>query len=117
MKNEEVLQRVKEERNILHTVKRRKANWIGHTLCRNCLPKHITEGNTEGKVGGIGRHKQLLDDLKEQRGYWKLKEGVLDCMLQRTCFGRGYGPVTRQTAGSMNGSSCTTLVRDISGAP
>jgi hypothetical protein len=26
----EVLQRVKEERNILHAVKRRKANWTGH---------------------------------------------------------------------------------------
>jgi hypothetical protein len=40
--NEEVLQTVK-ERNILHTTKRRKANWIGHILRRNCLLKHITE--------------------------------------------------------------------------
>jgi hypothetical protein len=32
MRNKEVLQRVKEERNILHTIKRRKANWIGHIL-------------------------------------------------------------------------------------
>jgi len=30
VKNEEVLHRVKEERNILHAIKRRKANWIGH---------------------------------------------------------------------------------------
>jgi hypothetical protein len=37
VRNEEVLDRVKEERNIIHTIKRRKANWIGHTLCRNCL--------------------------------------------------------------------------------
>jgi len=35
VKYEEVLQRVKEERNILHTMKRRKANWIGHILHRN----------------------------------------------------------------------------------
>jgi hypothetical protein len=35
--NEEVLDRVKEERNIIHTVKRRKDNWIGHILRRNCL--------------------------------------------------------------------------------
>jgi len=41
VKNEEVLYRVKEEINILHTIKRRKANWIGHILCRNCLLKHI----------------------------------------------------------------------------
>jgi hypothetical protein len=34
----------KEERNILHTVKRKKAKWIGHILHRNCIPKHIMEG-------------------------------------------------------------------------
>jgi len=39
----EVLHRVKEERNILYTVKRRKANWIGHILCRKCLLKHFVE--------------------------------------------------------------------------
>jgi hypothetical protein len=33
--NDEVLLRVKEDRNILHTVKRRKGNWIGHSLRRN----------------------------------------------------------------------------------
>jgi hypothetical protein len=42
--NEAVLHRVKEERIILHTIRRRKANWIGHILCRNCLPRHIIEG-------------------------------------------------------------------------
>jgi hypothetical protein len=40
VKNEEVLHRVKEERNIVHTIKRRKANWIGHILRRNCLLEH-----------------------------------------------------------------------------
>jgi len=39
--------RVKEERNLPHTVKRRKANWIGHTLCRNCLLKQVIEGKIE----------------------------------------------------------------------
>jgi hypothetical protein len=43
-KNEEVLRKVKEKRNMLHTIKRRKANWIGHVLRRNCLVKHIIEG-------------------------------------------------------------------------
>jgi hypothetical protein len=37
VRNEEVLHGVKEERNILHTVKRRKANWIGHILSSNCV--------------------------------------------------------------------------------
>jgi hypothetical protein len=35
VRNKEVLHRVKEERNVLHTIKRRKANWIGHILRRN----------------------------------------------------------------------------------
>jgi hypothetical protein len=48
--NEEVLHRVKEERNILHTIKRRNANWIGHILRRNCLLKHVIEGKIEGRI-------------------------------------------------------------------
>jgi hypothetical protein len=51
---------------ILHTIKRRKANWIGHILCRNCLLKHVTEGKIEEMRRWGRRHKQLLDDLKER---------------------------------------------------
>jgi hypothetical protein len=40
---------------------------------------------------------QLLDDLKETRRYWKLKEEAKDRTLWRTQFGKGYGPVARQT--------------------
>jgi hypothetical protein len=43
------------------------------------------------------RRKQLLDILKETRGYWKLEEEALDRTLWRTRFGRGYGPVVRLT--------------------
>jgi hypothetical protein len=43
------------------------------------------------------RREQLLDDLKENRRYWKLKEEALDRPMWRTRFGRGYGPVVRQT--------------------
>jgi hypothetical protein len=92
---------VKEERNILHTIKRRKANWIGHILRRNCLLKHVIEGTLEGRIEMTGRRgrrcKQLLDDLKEKRRYCKLKEEALDHTQWRTRFGRGYGPVVRQT--------------------
>jgi hypothetical protein len=42
------------------------------------------------------RRKQLLGDLKETRGYWKVKEEELDFTLWRTYFGRGCGPVVRQ---------------------
>jgi hypothetical protein len=79
------LHRVKEERNILQTIKRRKANWIGHILRRNCLLSHVIEGKLEGRIEMTGRrgrrHKQLLDDLKEKRRSWKLKEAALDRTL------------------------------------
>jgi hypothetical protein len=68
--NEEVLHRVKEDRNILHTINRRSDNWIGHILRRNCLLKHITEGKIRGtevrKTQGR-RRKQLLDCLKKKK--------------------------------------------------
>jgi hypothetical protein len=99
-RNEEVLQRDKAERNILHTVKRMKVNWIGHILRRNCLLEHIIEGNVEGRMEVTGRlerrRKQILGDVKEKRGYWKLKEEALYRTVWRTGFGRGYGLVVRQ---------------------
>ena len=81
---EELLHSVKDERNILHNTNRRKANWIGHILHRNCLLKHIIEAKIEGRIEMMERRgrrrKQLLDDLKETRGYWKLKEEALDTL-------------------------------------
>jgi hypothetical protein len=47
---EEVLHRVKEERNIIHTVKRRKGNWIGHMSCRNCFLEYVVLENIKGKI-------------------------------------------------------------------
>jgi hypothetical protein len=55
VKNEEVSHGVDEERNILCTVKGRKANWIGHILHRNCLVKHVIEGKIEGRIDVMGR--------------------------------------------------------------
>ena len=72
MKNEEVLSRVKEERNILHAIKRRKANWIGHILRTNRFLKYIIEGKIEGGIEMTEiqgrRRKQLLEDRKEMTG-------------------------------------------------
>jgi len=45
---------------------------------------------------GRGRRK-LLDDLKERRGYTHLKQEALDRTVCRAGFGRGFGPVVRQT--------------------
>jgi hypothetical protein len=46
----EVLHRVKKERKFVYTMKWKKANWIGHFLCRNCFLKHIIEGKLEGMI-------------------------------------------------------------------
>ena len=48
------------------------------------------------------RRRKLLDDLKERRGYSHLKEESLDHTMSRARFGRGFGPVVRQTAEWMN---------------
>jgi hypothetical protein len=66
VRNEEVLYRVKEERNIVHTITLRKANWIGHILRRNCVLKQVIEGKIEGKSKGGRRRKQFLDDLRKR---------------------------------------------------
>jgi hypothetical protein len=44
------------------------------------------------------RRRKLLDDHKERRGYSDLKEEALDRTMWRARFGRGFGPVVRQTA-------------------
>jgi hypothetical protein len=49
VRNEKLLHRVKEIRNNLHTVKSRKAKWIGHILHRNCLLKQIVEVKIAGR--------------------------------------------------------------------
>ena len=67
----EVLLRVKEQRNILHEISKRKANWIGHIFCRNCLLQRVIEGKIKGWIEVTGRrgrrHRKLLVDLKERR--------------------------------------------------
>jgi hypothetical protein len=98
----EVLLRVKEQRNILHEIHKRKANWISHILRRNCLLQRVTEGKIKGGLEVTGRRgrrrRKLLDDLKERRGYCHLKEEALDRIMWRARFGRGFGLDVRQTA-------------------
>jgi hypothetical protein len=99
---EDVLLRVKEQRNILHEICKLKANWIGHILRRNCLLQRVTEGKIQGGIEVTGRRgrrrRKLLNDLKEKKGYSHLKEEALDRTMWRARFGRGFGPVVRQTA-------------------
>ena len=106
VRNEEVLLRVNEQRNILHEIRKRKANSIGHILRRNCLPKQVIEGKIKGEMEVARRRgrrrKKLLDDLKDRRGYSHLEEEALDRTIWRHRFGGGFGPVVRQNTEWMN---------------
>ena len=100
MRNEDVLLRVNEQRNILHEISKRKANWIGHILRRNCLLQRVIEGKIKGEMEVTRRQgrrrKKLLDDLKDRRRYSHLKEEALDRTMWRNHFRGGFGPVVRQ---------------------
>jgi hypothetical protein len=102
VRNGDVLLKVKEQRNILHEIPKRKANWIGHILSRNCLPQRVIEGKIQGGIEVTGRRgrrrRKILDELKERRGHSHLKREALDRTMWRARFGRGFGPVVKQTA-------------------
>jgi hypothetical protein len=53
-----------------------------YILCANCCLKDVIKGTTEGRLEVTGRRwrrcKQLLVNIKEKRGYWKLKQEVVD---------------------------------------
>jgi hypothetical protein len=70
-------------------------------LRRNCLLQRVIEGKIKEGIEVTGRRgrkrRKLLDDLKERKGYSQLKEEALDRTMWRARFGRGLGPVVRQT--------------------
>ena len=115
LRNEEVLLRVNEQTNILHEIRKRKANCFGHILRRNCLLKQVTEGKIKGEMEVARRRgrrrKKLLDDLKDRRGYSHLKEEALHRTIWRHRFGGGFGPVVRQNTEWMNEKSISWCVK------
>jgi hypothetical protein len=76
VRNEEVLHTAKEKTGILHPIKRKKANWTGHILRRNCLLRYIIDGKTYG-TERRKRRKQLLDDLKKNERILKTEIGTI----------------------------------------
>jgi len=97
VKNEEVLLGVKEETNILDTIKPRKASWIVRILLRNFLLKHGI-GRKMEELGRRGRKRRRpVDNIKQKRRYWNFKEEALDRTFRRAGFGISYEPVARQT--------------------
>jgi hypothetical protein len=97
VRNDEVSLRVSEQRNILHEIRKRNANWIGHIVRRNCLLKQVIEGKIKKQIKVKRRQgrrrKKLLDNLGDRRGYSYLKEEALDRVKWGNRFGRGCGPV------------------------
>ena len=106
VRNEEVLLRINGQRNILHEIRKRKANWIGHILRRNCLLKQVIEGKIKGEMEVTRRRgrrcRKLLDDLKDRRGYSHLKKEALDRTVWRNRFGGHFESVVRQNTEWMN---------------
>jgi hypothetical protein len=66
-------------------------------LYRNYLLQYVIEGKIKGGIEVPRRCRKLLDNLKERRGYSHLKEETLDRSMWRARFGRGFGPVVKQT--------------------
>jgi hypothetical protein len=80
----EVLHGLKEERNIVRTIRKgRNTNWIGQILRRNFFLKQVIKGEIEGKIEVRirrgRRRKQILDDLTEKGRYCQLKQKVGLC--------------------------------------
>ena len=61
--NDEVLARVGERKTVLNIIRKRKINWLGHWLRRNCILRDVIEGMVEGKRGRGRRRFQLIDDI------------------------------------------------------
>jgi hypothetical protein len=84
--NEQVLDRIGEKRTRLNNILRIKANWIDHILRRNCLLCDANEGQVT-ELKGVGRRKtQFLDDLRNRRRYWEIKEEAEDRKRWRRQF-------------------------------
>jgi hypothetical protein len=102
-------------KHILHEIRKRKANWIGHILRRNCLLKQGIEGKIQGKIEVTRRRgrrrKKLLDDLGDRRGYSHLKDEALDRIKWRNRFGRGSGPVVWQITDDDSSSTVPVLIK------
>ena len=78
-------------------VRKRKANWIGHILRRNCLVKQIIEEKIKGQIEVTRRRGRRRKKLKDRRGFYQLLvEEALDRTMWRNRFGRGFGPVVSQ---------------------
>ena len=70
MRNEEVLHRLKVG-GVICTYTKKKANWIGHVLRRNCLLNTLMKERDKGGSRRRRRNDQLIEGLKDNRRHWK----------------------------------------------
>jgi len=84
--NEQVLERIEEKRTLVNDMLYRKANWIGHILRINVLSHDAIEGEMMEVTEVARRRTQLLDDLRNRRRYWELKEEAEDRKRWRLHF-------------------------------
>ncbi|KAJ4446881.1 hypothetical protein ANN_13581 [Periplaneta americana] len=92
MRNEAVLERVGEERMMLKLIRKRKGNWLGHWMRRNCLLKDALEGMVNGRRVRGRRRYQMIDD----NGYFggAGTERVFENKVLRKIFGAKRDEVT-----------------------
>ena len=84
--NEQILENIGKKRTLLNNILRRKGNWIAHILRRNCLLHDAIDGDTT-EMKGVGRRRtQLLDDLRNRRKYWEIKDETEDRKTRKSQF-------------------------------
>ena len=76
--NEYVLGQVNEKRKLLNTILERKKRWLGHILRAESLVKEVIEGRMEGKRGRVKPRIMMLDDIKADETYAKIKRRAMD---------------------------------------
>ena len=96
MRNEEVLLTVNEQRNILHEIRKRKANWIGYILSRNCLLKQVIKGKIKWEMEVARRRGRRQEDIKR---YWMtLRTGEDILIWRRRLWIALYGGIVLEEA-------------------
>jgi hypothetical protein len=102
MKNEDILHRDEKEKSLLHIIKRRKANWIGHMLRRNCLLKQVMKGKREG-TGRQGRRcKKLVEGLREKEKILKFESSKIELLSLEKLLWRRLRTCSSRTKYEMN---------------
>ena len=85
VRNEQVLEIVKEKTTLIDVIRSRKKKWIEHVLRGNGLLKETIEGRIEGKRPRGRRRIKMLDEMKEKKElYAEMKERARDMVYWRT---------------------------------